>query len=235
MANTKKPNTFPQNALPLQGTEEIYSQEGGVNTKYTVQDIWNGVTQTTTTVNSGTTIINNSIVNIASGTTLISGGTTNLGTGSTLVSGSTSSVVDNGDGTYTHNDNSIPNTSTVIKPVDYDNSELATGQLWIDSKPIYRRVIQLAQWTVGGEEDGQYLLGTGQTFDSCVRLDFYAKEDGGTQIRKMNIGSGTTWTGGGYLSYDTSDSYIVWENIYDPTEIPILEPTVYIIIEYTKP
>lgn len=237
MANTIKPNTFPMIGLPLQGDEELYTQTGGTNGKFTVQDIWNGVTQVITTVNSGDTIINNDIINIASGTTLVSGGTTNLGSGSTLVSGSTSSVTDNGDGTYTHNDNSVPNTSVVIKPADYETSEVATGQLWIDSKPIYRLVIQLPQWTTPSDEDGQVLLGAGQTFDSMVRLDFFGIEDGGALIRNLTIGydTGAGWTGGAGAIYDGANSYIAWENLYDPTEIAANQPTVYIIFEYTKP
>ena len=42
MANVK-PNEFPNADLPLTGDEEIYSQEGGTNEKYTVQDVWDGL------------------------------------------------------------------------------------------------------------------------------------------------------------------------------------------------
>lgn len=37
-----KPNEFNIAPLPLDGTEEVYSQKGGINEKYTVQDIWDG-------------------------------------------------------------------------------------------------------------------------------------------------------------------------------------------------
>lgn len=39
-----KPNEFPAIIGALDGTEEIYSQAGGINKKYTVQQVWDGVT-----------------------------------------------------------------------------------------------------------------------------------------------------------------------------------------------
>jgi hypothetical protein len=40
MANGIKPTDFPAIAGGLTGTEELYTQTGGVNGKFTVQDIW---------------------------------------------------------------------------------------------------------------------------------------------------------------------------------------------------
>ena len=35
----QKPNTFPQRPLPLTGAEEVYTQLGGINEKFTVDNI----------------------------------------------------------------------------------------------------------------------------------------------------------------------------------------------------
>lgn len=39
-----KPNEFPAIIGALDGTEEVYSQRNGINEKYTVQQIWDGIT-----------------------------------------------------------------------------------------------------------------------------------------------------------------------------------------------
>lgn len=228
-----KPNEFPlrQN---LDGSEELYTQTNGINEKFTVGQIWDDAPPTTEVITLGDTIINNDIVNISSGTTLVSGGTTNI-TGGTIITGTTSSVVDNGNGTFTHNNNDTPNVAVVIKPQDYSTSELATGQLWINGKPIYRLVVALPQWTLGTESSGSVLISAGKLFEDLVRLDFFASEDGGDSYRNLNIGDGNSWSGGGAIFYDTTDTYIIWDNFYTPSDITSKQPTVTIILEYTKP
>lgn len=44
MANSIRPDNFPEIIAPLDGTEELYSQTGGVNSKFTTQDVLEYVT-----------------------------------------------------------------------------------------------------------------------------------------------------------------------------------------------
>lgn len=231
---TIKPTNFPLKPN-LIGDEELYSQTSGQNSKFTVQKIWDGVTQQNINVTSGDTIINNDTINISGGTTLVSGGTVNIPSGTTLQSGSTSVVTNNGDGTYTHSDGKVPATEVVIKPQNYSTSENKTGEQWIDGKDVYRLVVELPQWTLPSDESGSALLGTGQTFDTLIRMNFFAKEDGGNTIKNLNIGDGKTWSGAAGLTFDGSDSYIEWDNMYTPSDISTNTPLVTVIIEYTKP
>lgn len=174
-----------------------------MNNKYLVRHIWDGVESTTTIVNSGDTIINNDTINISGGTTLVSGGTVNLGSGSTIISGSTSTVTDNGDGTYTHDNGVIPSTTVTIKPADYSYTESKTGEKWVNGKDIYRKVVVLPQWAASGDEDGSYLLGTGKTFEIVVRLDVFATipnplispTNPEKYVINLNVGDRTKWSG----------------------------------------
>lgn len=238
MANTVKPNTFPTKSLPLDGNEELYTQSGGVNNKFTVQNIWDGVQQVTTIIPTGDTIINNQTI-IFTGTTntvLVSGGTTIVPSGSTIISGSTSEVTDNGDGTYTHHDGVSVLNDVTIKPVDYFTSERQTGERWIDGKVVYRRVVQLSQWTVIGDLSGSYTLGTGQTFEHVTRLDFfYVVVDGAQRaVINLNTGDKSSWQGGANLIYDGVNSNLTWDNMGTLDTI-LSKPTPYVILEYTKP
>lgn len=236
MANTIKPNTFPQNSLPLQGTEEMYSQTGGVNTKFSVDDVWDGVPQTTITVETGTTIVNNDTVNVSGGTIMVISGDVVITSGVTTTSGSTSTMTDNGNGYFTHESNGTPNAITTIKPADYSLSEIKTGELWIDGKDIYRNVFQLPQWTSVANSSGNFLLHAGDYFDNIVRLDMFGEATLVKTIALLNIGDGTSWTGEAYIEYNGINSFITWTGIIDTSDAynggNAFDIT--LILEYTK-
>lgn len=237
MANSIKPTNFPYSGLPLTGDEELYSQTNGLNTKFKVEDVWDG--NLPTIIYSGDTIFNYDTINIYSGTTVINNnsGTTIYLTDVNLITGATADLTDNGDGTYTFDNNiDLP---IIIKPVDYSYTEIKTGEKWIDSKDIYRRVVQLPQWTLGNEGAiGNYILGLGKTFENIVRLDAFANISGGGIVSgriNLGVGDGSSWTGALYLVYDGTKSYVFWENFFVPSDIILYKPIVYFILEYTKP
>lgn len=234
---TKKPNTFTNSSLPLTGDEELYTQTGGVSEKLNVKDIWDIVPQITNVVLTGTTIINNDTVNVSGGTIMITGGTVIFLTGSTISSGSTSSVIDNIDGTFTHNDDGNPNTSTTIKPVDYSTSEHLTGKMWIDGKPIYRRVVLLPTWTSTLDASGKYILDLGvQSFESVLTLDLFGEYTISKINLALNIGDGTTWSGSALIEYNGVNTYLTWEEILNTSDVYNGGNTVNVtlIYEYTK-
>lgn len=235
MANTIKPNDFSNSPLPLKGSEEVYTQTNGVNNKFTVENIWDGVAQTTNTINTGTTIVNNDTVNISGGTIMISGGTVIFLTGSTSSSGSTSVLTDNGDGTYTHENNGTPNVVTEISPANYSLSELATGEYWIDDKPIYRKVYQLPQWTSIAFQNGKYQLESGDYFDRIVKLKLFAESTSIKSITALNLGDGTDWDGEAYIDYNGVNSFLTWKNIISDIGAYVGNAfDVTLILEYTK-
>lgn len=238
MSKTIKPSDFPQVSLPLNKELEIYTQTGGVNGKFKVKDIEAVLSITNTTIYSGDTIINNDTIYITGGTVLASGGTTVINN-STIISGSTSILTDNGDGTYTHSDGMIPANTTTIKPTNYSYTELKTGARWVDNKEIYRIVVELEQWTTAGDETGEILLGSGQTFESIVTLRMFAKITSGSDYGVGNLigGIDTTFTGNVGVLYKaaTNESFLYWENMYNTSNIVSERPVVYFILEYTKP
>lgn len=121
MANIK-PTDFPPKSS-VTGIEEIYTQTGGVNNKFTVEqvkdyiqsEIVTGVTNIT--INSGDTIINSGTV-IQSSTTVVMAGSTVINSGGTLV---------------------IAN-----PPIDYPDypTEVNTGSQY-KGKDVYRTTIEI--------------------------------------------------------------------------------------------
>jgi hypothetical protein len=80
-----KPNDFPSLSGGLTGNEELYTQTGGVNNKFTVQDIWNGNNYV---LNSTGTPISNYYIEISGTPTQVWGAKvdfTNLNDGETIV------------------------------------------------------------------------------------------------------------------------------------------------------
>ena len=90
---------------------------------------------------------------------------------------------------------------------------------------------------------GSFLIGTGKTFEAVVRLDAFAvlpnpliaPINGEIAVAKLNVGNGAAWSGALSLYYDQTDSFIVWENLYQTDEVVSDRPRVTIIFEYTKP
>lgn len=235
MATRKKPNTFSLEPTPLDGTEELYTQTGGVNNKFTVQDIWDGVLDTVTINYTGDTIINNQTFNIQADQVQFLG---SLPTGLTIQEALVSSVTDNGDGTFTHDDDAIPNTLTTIKPIDFLTGETKTGEQWIDGKDVYRLVVNPPNWTQPSDGDGSQVISSGKLFENVVRLDLYAKYTNFSLTPVLNIGDNSTWMGATYLNYDSinDQTSLFWRNIASRPDFYIggKEIIIYFILEYTK-
>lgn len=109
----------------------------------------------------------------------------------------------------------ITDDSVVLNDV-YSTTETKTNKVWIDNKPIYRRVIT-----------GTYPASSINTWTSLVTVDH-------TSVGTVTSIQGTLTVGGSYAI--TLDLY--WEsmenNIYAKQDVTAYSGTYVIILEYTK-
>lgn len=235
----KKPNTFQNEPKPLDGSEELYTQTSGVNSKFQVSDIWNS--QPFSVGSSGETITNSSVITINNQQTIVNSivtGSTVSVTGSTVMSGDTAFFTDNQDGTYTFENNVDPD--LLITPANYKTSLSITGEKWVvGNYAIIRQVIQLAQWTLGTENNGFIQLNLIPNAAAIVRLGAFCKytKSGSDYVNNIQFGDGEPWQGKLYMNFNNiSGLYdLVWEDLLSTNFIIDNQPEVYFIIEFAKP
>lgn len=233
MANVVKPNEFNQ-TNSLDGTEELYTIISSSGLKLLTQQVFDGFNTNTITV-SGNTVINNNVVNVTGDLVAISGSVINE-ISPTYMKKQVSSVTDNGDGTFTHDNDGIPEVITVIKPQDYSTTENEIGKYWIDGKMIHRKIFNLPTWTSIADSSGSFLLENGDYYSSIVRLKVFAKASNIDAIINLNLGDTSSWSGFFKIHFDGLDSYINWGGVLDTTDAYIGGETYdnTIILEYTK-
>lgn len=113
---------------------------------------------------------------------------------------------------------------------------------WYDltGKPIYRRIVQLPVWTTSGDETGDVVFDAGvDTIDELVGsgITINAKLTAGPNtgaLTSLHIGDGASWSGSAALFYDSTDTLLSWENLYDSAQIATDQPQVTFTIYYTK-
>lgn len=181
MARTKKPNTFKKKKN-LDGTEEVYSQAGGVNRKFTTTQLKEWLED----------VLDIEMV-------IFTGGTV------------------------------------------YDTAEHLSGEQWIDSKPIYRQVIDVPQFTTGGDESGDITLGAGNYIDHLVSMDVAVEFTNGGVANKTTyplnyLGVGAQGIDGQFrVAYDgTTSTKLFWSDVWDSGDVSTSLPKFTVIIRYTK-
>ncbi len=100
----------------------------------------------------------------------------------------------------------------------YSTSEINTGKIWIDGKPIYRKVINLGSWTSNSSGNNDKTIAQ-INYDTVIELNLYVKY-------------GDAW----YNKWDTFNNILINDtttlrfNI--STSITFADS--FVIIEYTK-
>ena len=105
---------------------------------------------------------------------------------------------------------------------DYSLSELLTGASWIDGKPIYRKVIQMA-----GSGDQPYQVDVSSlNIDTIVYVNALGHDRSTPSIRWCWSNTGNVWSR--TITYNAINGTITLSsyNSYFPPD--------YLIIEYTK-
>lgn len=107
------------------------------------------------------------------------------------------------------------------KSNEYSLEEVNTGEIWLDSKPIYRKLVNLTRPTAAGSTNIAHNIPDVET-----PLGISLKVGGGAGNA---VGNGImTSATAGYFAY-LSTTNIVWQNIGTQTSTPVIA-----ICEYTK-
>ena len=121
------------------------------------------------------------------------------------------------------NDNAVPNAKTVKDYVEdvYSTDEVKTNKIWIDGKPIYRKVVT---GTINATGNNQVIL-TGN-IDSLIDYSGYINDP--AENLKLIIGKSTYTDGGSSRIIQISNSlYMGYANNYHNLSF-------YAVVEYTK-
>lgn len=121
------------------------------------------------------------------------------------------------------NDNAVPNAKTVKDYVEevYSTNEVKTNKIWIDGKPIYRKVVT---GTINASGNNQAIL-TGD-IDSLIDYSGYINDP--AENLKLIIGKSTYTDGGSSRIIQISNSlYMGYANNYHNLSF-------YAVVEYTK-
>lgn len=121
------------------------------------------------------------------------------------------------------NDNAVPNAKTVKDYVEevYSTDEVKTNKIWIDGKPIYRKVVS---GTINATGNNQVIL-TGD-IDSLIDYSGYINDP--AENLKLIIGKSTYTDGGSSRIIQISNSiYMGYANNYHNLNF-------YAVVEYTK-
>jgi hypothetical protein len=101
---------------------------------------------------------------------------------------------------------------------EYSTSETDTGKKWIDSKPIYRKVINLGSWTSNNSGNNDITI-TQINYDKVIKLNLYVKF-GDTWYNKWDIFNNITIFNPTTLRFNISASITFADS--------------FVILEYTK-
>jgi hypothetical protein len=120
----------------------------------------------------------------------------------------------------------------VVSGASYSQTEMATGETWIDGKPIYRRVFQSTLPAALGTDSTQTLLASG-TIDALIKYDAVVKT-AGNSIPEKSFKTQNSVRYEISLCHNTTAGLVIWTNLPADSTTTYISSPVYVTVYYTK-